>query len=108
MSFYEHTVITRQDLTESQQNKLLEKYQDIIKKSSGKIIKMEKWGLLNFSHKIKKNKKGVYFHFKLEGDGKLVNELETAERIDNSLIRFLTVKVKKLDLETNYFERKEQ
>tara|TARA_B100000378_G_C17756353_1_gene311463 strand:+ start:34 stop:360 length:327 start_codon:yes stop_codon:yes gene_type:complete len=108
MSFYEHTVITRQDLTQNQQNKLLEKYQEIIKKSSGKIVKLEKWGLLNFSHKIKKNKKGMYFHFKFEGDGKLVNELETAERIDNSLIRFLTVKVKKFDLETKYFESKEQ
>ena len=108
MNFYEHTVITRQDLTQSQQNKLLEKYQEIIKKSSGKIVKLEKWGLLNLSHKIKKNKKGMYFHFKFEGDGKLVNELEAAERIDNSLIRFLTVKVKKFDLETKYFERKEQ
>ena len=54
MSFYEHTVITRQDLTQNQQNKLLEKYQEIIKKNSGKVVRLEKWGLLNFSHKIKK------------------------------------------------------
>ena len=107
MNSYEHTFITRYDLQESQAKKVLEKYEEIIKKNSGKILKIEEWGLRPLSHEIQKNKKGFYFHFKFEGNGKTVDELEKAENIDQILIRYLTIKVKKLDLETNYFEKKE-
>ena len=85
---------------------LVDKYQSIIKKNSGKIIKIEEWGLRNLSHVIKNNKKGFYFHIKLEGVGKTVKELEKAENIDEMLIRYLTVRVKKHDLEENFFGEK--
>ena len=107
MNYYEHTFITKQDLTEGQNKKVLEKYESIIKKNSGKVLKTEEWGLRNLSHKTKKNTKGIYFHIKFEGDKKTIEELERAENIDETLIRFLTVKVKKHDLETNYFDKKE-
>tara|TARA_Y100000590_G_scaffold20203_1_gene23604 strand:+ start:83 stop:409 length:327 start_codon:yes stop_codon:yes gene_type:complete len=107
MHCYEHTFITKQDLAENQAKKVLGKYEDIIKKNSGKILKIEEWGLRNFSHEIKNNKKGFYFHIKFEGIGQTVQELEKAENIDESLIRFLTVRVKKHDLEKNYFEKKD-
>ena len=107
MSNYEHTFITRYDLQESQSKKVVEKYQDIIKKNSGKILKVEQWGLRHLSHNIQNNKKGFYFHFKFEGTGKTIEELEKAENIDQTLIRFLTVKVKKHDLNKVYFEKKE-
>ena len=106
MHCYEHTFITKQDLPLSQGKTLLNKYEDIIKKNSGKIIKIEEWGLRNLSHVIKSNKKGFYFHIKLEGDGKTVEELEKAENIDEMLIRYLTVRVKKHDLEENFFAEK--
>ena len=106
MNCYEHTFIARQDLPQSQSKTLFNKYEDIIKKNSGKIIKTEEWGLRNLSHIIKNNKKGFYFHIKLEGDGKTVKELEKAENIDMSLIRYLTVRVKKHDLEENFFAEK--
>tara|TARA_B100001123_G_C15111217_1_gene947548 strand:- start:733 stop:1074 length:342 start_codon:yes stop_codon:yes gene_type:complete len=107
MNCYEHTFITKQDLSESQVKKVLSKYEDIIKSNSGKILKTEDWGLRNLSHRIKNNKKGFYFHFKFEGIGKTIEMLEKAENIDEALIRYLTVKVKKHDLKTNYFEKKE-
>ena len=107
MNCYEHTLITKQDLTENQSKQLIDKYEKIINKNSGKIIKTEEWGLRNLAHKIKKNKKGYYFHIKFEGTGKTIEELEKAENIDGDLLRFLTIKVKKHDLETNYFEKKE-
>ena len=107
MNCYEHTFITKQDLPESQTTTLLDKYENIIKKNSGKVIKTEKWGLKNLSHIIKNNRKGFYFHIKFEGIGQTVQELEKAENIDESLIRFLTVRVKKHDLEKNYFEKKD-
>ena len=106
MNCYEHTFITKQDLQENQAKTLVGKYEDIINKNSGKVIKTEEWGLRNLSHVIKNNKKGFYFHIKLEGDGKTVKELEKAENIDEVLIRYLTVRVKKHDLEENFFEKK--
>ena len=106
MNCYEHTFITKQDLPQSQAKTLVNKYEDIIKKYSGKIVKLEEWGLRNLSHIIKHNKKGFYFHIKFEGIGKTIEELEKAENIDEVLIRYLTVKVKKHNLEENFFEKK--
>ena len=106
MNCYEHTFITKQDLSDSQAKKLVSKYEDIIKKNSGKVLKTEEWGLRNLSHSITNNKKGFYFHIKFEGSGKTIEELEKAENIDEALIRYLTVSVKKHDLEENYFEKK--
>ena len=105
MNCYEHTLITKQDLQENKVKAFINKYIDIINNNSGKVIKTENWGLKNFSHKIKNNKKGFYFHIKFEGQGKTIEELEKAENIDEMLIRYLTVKVKKHDLKTNYFEK---
>ena len=107
MNCYEHTLIMRQDCSEIQSKKLIEKYENIIEKNSGKIIKKEEWGLRNLMRLIKNNKKGIYFHIKLEGIRKTVEELERSENIDDLLFRFLTVKVQKHDLETNYFKKKE-
>ena len=107
MNCYEHTFITRQDLPQSQSKTLLDKYEDIIKKNSGKVLKTEEWGLRNLSHNIKNNKKGFYFHIKFDGIGKTIEELERAENIDEMLIRYLTVRVKKHNLEENFFEKKD-
>ena len=107
MNCYEHTFITKQDMPDGQAKKALTKYQDIIKNNSGKIVKTEEWGLRNLSRNIKNNKKGFYFHIKFEGDGKTIEEWEKAEKIDETLIRFLTVKRKKHDLKNNFFEKKE-
>ena len=79
----------------------------MIEKNDGKILKFESWGLLDLSYLIKKNKKDNYLNFKIEGQGKTIKELEKSEKIDKNLLRFLTVKVKKLDLETDYFKKKE-
>ena len=107
MNCYEHTVIAKQDLKGSDVKILINKYEDIIKKNSGKILKTEEWGLRNLSHNIKSNRKGFYFHIKFQGIGKTIKELEKLGNIDQMLIRFLTVRVKKHDLETNYFSKKE-
>ena len=107
MNCYEHTLITKQDLQENDAKKLINKYEDIINKNSGNVLKVEQWGLKKFSHKIKNNKKGFYFHIKLKGIGKTIEELEKAENIDQMLIRYLTVKVKKHDLQKEYFEKKD-
>ena len=62
---------------------------------------------MNLSYLIKKNKKGNFIHFKIKGNGSLIKELEKNEKLDKNLLRFLTVKVKKFDLKTNYFSNTE-
>ena len=108
MNLYEHTIIARQDTSPSEIKQLTEKYSKIVEKNEGEIIKSENWGLLNLSYLIKKNKKGSYIHFKIEGNGIVIEELEKNEAIDKKLLRYLTVKVKKFDLDTNYFSKKEE
>ena len=108
MNLYEHTIVARQDVSPSQIKQLTDKYSKIVEKNEGNIVKTEIWGLLNLSYIIKKNKKGNYIHFKFKGSGKIIEELEKNERIDKNLIKYLTVKVKKFDLDTNYFEVKEK
>ncbi len=105
MNFYEHTIIARQDISPAQLKQVEDKYKKIIESNEGNLLKTEKWGLMNLSYLIKKNKKGNYIHFKIEGSGKTILELEKSEKIDKNLLRFLTIKVKKVDLETNYFEK---
>ena len=108
MNLYEHTIIARQDASPSEIKQLTEKYSKIVKKNDGEVIKTENWGLLNLSYLIKKNKKGSYIHFKIKGKGNVVNEFEKNEAIDKKLLRYLTVKVKEFDLDTNYFSKKDE
>ncbi len=108
MNLYEHTIIARQDTSPSELKQLTEKYSKIIEKNEGEVVKTENWGLLNLAYLIKKNKKGSYIHFKIKGKGKVVEELEKNEAIDKKLLRYLTVKVKDLDLNSNYFTKKEE
>ena len=105
MNLYEHTIIVKQSHSASQLKSLKTKYSKIIEKNEGEIIKIDDWGLLNLSREINKNKKGNYIHFKLKGSGLTVLELEKNEKIDNNLLRFLTVRVKKFDLDKNYFKQ---
>ena len=107
MNLYEHTIIARQDTSPSEIKQLTDKYSKIIEKNDGEIVKTENWGLINLSYIIKKNKKGSYIHFKIKGMGNVVSELEKNEAIDKKLLRYLTVKVKKFDLDTNYIIKKD-
>ena len=108
MNLYEHTIIARQDTSPTQLKQLEEKYSKIIENNQGNVVKLENWGLMNLSYLIKKNKKGNYIHFKIKANGKILSELEKNEKIDKNLLRYLTVKVKKFDLETNYFKKNDE
>ena len=107
MNLYEHTIIARQDTSPAEIKQLTDKYSKIVEKNQGEVVKTENWGLINLSYLIKKNRKGSYIHFKIKGNGKLIGELEKNEALDKKLLRYLTVKVKKFDIETNYFDNKD-
>ena len=62
-------------------------------------------GLLNLANKIKNYKKGFYIHYKFEGNKNTLNEFEKKIRVDGSIIRHLTEKYKKLDIENEFFKK---
>ena len=103
MAFYEHTFIGKQDLSNKEIENLITKYSELINKT-GKILKTEKWGLLSLATQINKNKKGIFVHFKFESEKEdSIKLIEKKLSIDNDILRYLTVKYNKLDLEKEYF-----
>lgn len=105
MAFYENTIVAKQDLAEKELKVIKDKYNDVINNSSGKVIKVEEWGLLNLASKIKKYNKGFYIHFKFEGNNKTLSEIEKKIKVDGSIIRHLTVKYKTLDTANEFFKK---
>jgi small subunit ribosomal protein S6 len=105
MAFYENTIIAKQDLAEKDLLQIKDKYNEIINSSSGKVVKIEEWGLLSLANKIKNYKKGFYIHFKFEGNTKTLKEIEKKIKVDSSIIRHLTVKYKKLDIKSEFFQK---
>ncbi len=105
MAFYENTIIARQDLAEKELKIIKDKYNELINNSSGKVLKIEEWGMLNLANKIKNYKKGFYIHYKFEGEKETVNEIDKKVKVDNTIIRYLTVRYKKLDLKNEFFKK---
>ena len=108
MAFYENTLVAKQDLSDKDLKALIEKYSELINNSSGKVIKIEEWGLLNLSRKIKKYNKGFFIHYKFEGINETLEKIKNKIKVDNSIIRYLTVKYKKLDKNTEFFKKKDK
>ena len=104
MAFYENTIVAKQDLADKDLKTIKDKYNELINNSSGKVVKIEEWGLINLANKIKNYKKGFYIHYKFQGDNNTLNEIDKKLKIDNSIIRYLTVKYKKLDTKNEFFK----
>ena len=104
MAFYENTIIAKQDLAEKEIKIIKDKYNEVINTSSGKVVKIEEWGLLNLANKIKNYKKGFFIHYKFEGNRDTLNNIEKTIKVDSSIIRYLTVKYKKLDTKNEFFK----
>ena len=75
MSFYEHTIIAKHDLSSKDVDNIKNRYIEFINNSEGEIIKTEEWGLLNFVKKIKNSRKGFYIHFKFKAKPSTILEL---------------------------------
>jgi|TARA_B100001093_G_scaffold434401_1_gene431859 small subunit ribosomal protein S6 len=105
MAFYENTIVAKQDLAEKDLKSIKDKYSEVINNTSGKVVKIEEWGLLNLANKIKNYKKGFYIHYKFEGNKNTLSEVAKKIKLDGSIIRHLTVKYKKLDIENEFFKK---
>jgi small subunit ribosomal protein S6 len=97
MALYESVIIGRQDLTPGQFETLLEKFIEVIQSFKGEIKKRENWGIRNLAYKINKNRKGHYMLLNIDGPPEAIQEYERLMRLDEDIIRFLTIKIKSID-----------
>ena len=97
MALYESVIIGRQDLTPGQFETLLEKFIEVIQSFKGEIKKRENWGIRNLAYKINKNRKGHYTLLNIDGPPEAIQEYERLMRLDEDVIRFLTIKIKSVN-----------
>lgn len=93
MANYESVLIARQDLGASQINTLVSDLSKVIKKEGGEVVKVDNWGLKNLAYRIKKNRKGYYVLLNIVAPAKAVAEYERLIRLNEDIIRYMTVKV---------------
>lgn len=97
MPLYEATFITRQDLSRQDITKIGESFGAIIEQGGGKVVKNEYWGLRSLSYRINKNRKGHYTMLGIDAPAAAVKEMERNMRINEDIIRALTIRVDELD-----------
>ena len=93
MPLYEHVFLARQDLSQAQVDSLAAAATEIVEGFKGKVTKTETWGLKNLAYKIDRNRKAHFVMLNIEGPGALVEELERQNRINEDIIRWITVSV---------------
>ena len=97
MALYEHIIIVRQDVSSAQVESLTEELSTLISENGGSVEKVEQWGLRNLAYRIKKNRKGHYVLLNLDAPAAAVAELERIERINEDIIRIMTIRVEELE-----------
>lgn len=93
MTKYESMLIARQDLGQSQVNDIVASLSDAIKKEGGEVVNVDNWGLKNLAYRIKKNRKGYYVVLNISAPANAIFEYERLARLNEDIIRFMTVKV---------------
>lgn len=93
MPFYEHVFLARQDLSQAQVDALAENATKIVEDNKGKVLKTETWGLRTLAYKIQKNRKAHYVMLELDTPGTVIAELERQARMNEDILRFLTIRV---------------
>ncbi len=95
MALYEHVFIARQDLSSIQTEDLIKQYSDVLKDNGGKIIGHEYWGLRTLAYKINKSRKGHYSLIKSDSPPVAAQEMERLMKLNEDVMRVLTIKVQK-------------
>ena len=97
MPLYESVIICRQDITKNQLDIIISEFKKNIESENGKILSEEYWGLKNLAYEINKNKKAHYTMLIIESDPDKIEEYERKLRLNEDVIRFMTIKVKTFD-----------
>lgn len=97
MALYECVLIARQDISATQVEGLVDQFAGIVEANGGRIAKKEMWGLRTLAYRIKKNRKGHYALLNLDAPAPAVAEMERNMRINEDVLRYLTVRVDELE-----------
>ncbi|MEM9500847.1 MAG: 30S ribosomal protein S6 [Pseudomonadota bacterium] len=93
MAHYEHIFLARQDLSQAQVDALAATATEIVEANEGKVTKTETWGLKSLAYKIERNRKAHFVMLNIDGPGAVVAELERQTRINEDVIRYMTIRV---------------
>ncbi|MFN4171420.1 MAG: 30S ribosomal protein S6 [Pseudorhodobacter sp.] len=93
MPLYEHVMIARQDLSNTQAEGLIEHFSTVLGDNGGKVVEHEYWGVKTMAYKINKNRKGHYAFLKTDAPAAAVQEMERLMRLHDDVMRVLTIKV---------------
>ncbi len=93
MPLYEHVYLARQDLSPQQVEELTTQFKGVIEQLGGKIAKDEYWGVKSLSYRIRKNRKAHMTFFNIDAPPAAINEIERQERLNEDVLRYLTVRV---------------
>ena len=106
MNFYETIFIARPSKLDEEVNKITGKAKGMIEQGGGTVLKIENWGKKKMAYEVQKEKKGTYVFLFFQSPGKVLSELERAYRLDDSIMKFLTVKLTKKDLAQREWAKK--
>ncbi len=93
MPLYEHVFISRQDLSNTQAEGLIEHFGTVLADNGGKVVDQEYWGVKTMAYRINKNRKGHYAFLKTDSPAPAVQEMERLMRLHEDVMRVLTIKV---------------
>ncbi len=93
MPLYEHVMIARQDLSNSQAEGLIEHFGAVLADNEGKLVDSEYWGVKTMAYKINKNRKGHYAFLRTDAPATAIQEMERLMRLHDDVMRVLTIKV---------------
>jgi len=108
MPLYEHVFLARQDLSQAQVDALAAAATEIVERGQGKVTKTETWGLKNLAYKIDRNRKAHFVLLNIEAPGAVVAELERQNRINEDIIRWITVGVEEHESGPSVMMRKNE
>lgn len=108
MPLYEHVFLARQDLSQAQVDALAESATKIVEENQGKVVKTETWGLRSLAYKIQKNRKAHFVMLDLDASGAAVAELERQTRMNEDVIRYMTVRVEDHEKGPSVMMRKQE
>lgn len=101
MTKYESVLIARQDLGTSQVSSLVSDLSTVIANQGGEVVRVDNWGLKNLAYRIKKNRKGHYVVLNISAPGTAIAEYERLMRVNEDIIRYMTVKVDEFSKEAS-------
>ena len=101
MNYYEHTYITASELNNQELETIRKKINEILEKNESKIVREEDWGIRTLAYQIKKSSKGKYNNIYIQGNSKVIKEIENFERYDERVLKFLSIRIKKIPEENS-------